>query len=91
MSEEQSNPKPIPTTGSEQDRKIFSPEEAKATLEKIEATVFFEKVLTNSDAGGSGRIVIPKVEPFPCIPTPYPPLHTPLSLNYQHMQCAGRS
>lgn len=39
----------------------FDPEQAKAKLAELEATIFFEKVLTNSDASGSGRIVIPKV------------------------------
>ena len=37
------------------------PEEAKKLLQELGATIMFEKVLTTSDASGSGRIVIPKV------------------------------
>lgn len=37
------------------------PEEAKRRLQELGATIMFEKVLTTSDANGSGRIVIPKV------------------------------
>ena len=37
------------------------PEDAKKLLQELGATIMFEKVLTTSDASGSGRIVIPKV------------------------------
>ena len=41
------------------------------TLEEFNATFCFDKVLTSSDAGGHGRVVIPKVisrpMPSPCV------------------------
>lgn len=36
-------------------------ERARAQMVNMRAAILFEKVLTNSDANGSGRIVIPKV------------------------------
>ena len=38
-----------------------SKEDANAKLLAMGTTILFEKVLTTSDANGSGRIVIPKV------------------------------
>lgn len=42
------------------------PDDAKARMSALSAIVMFEKVLTQSDTSGSGRLVIPKVG-FSCI------------------------
>jgi len=42
------------------------PEDAKARMGALSAIVMFEKVLTQSDTSGSGRLVIPKVGYFIC-------------------------
>jgi hypothetical protein len=45
----------------------FTKDGALKMLEERGATVLFEKVLTTSDASGSGRIVIPKVRAGTCV------------------------
>eukprot|EP00955_Chlamydomonas_euryale_P010846 117132-Chlamydomonas_euryale.AAC.3 len=51
----------VPMAGHSQESRNKSVRQVLSGLEELQATVFFEKPLTSSDASGSGRVVIPKV------------------------------
>ena len=52
----------VPMTGHSQESRNAAVKAVIKGLEELGGVVFFEKALTSSDASGSGRVVIPKVE-----------------------------
>lgn len=52
----------VPMSGHSQEGRNQAVKSVMKGLDELGAVVFFEKALTSSDASGSGRVVIPKVD-----------------------------